>query len=77
MDRLWAEEAEKRVREIEEGKVTLLDGHQALQEIREGLRANLEESVTEALNRVYSGGDSTLDPSLAQLQSAPLPGDDW
>lgn len=38
---------------------------------------NLEESVTEALNRVYSEEDSTLDPSLARLQSASLPEDDW
>lgn len=38
MDRLWAEEAERRVQEIEDGKVTLLDGHQVMQEIRDRLR---------------------------------------
>ena len=37
-DRLWAEEAEKRIREIEDGEVTLLDGHQVVQEIRDRLR---------------------------------------
>ena len=38
IDRLWAEEAERRVREIEDGTVTLLDGHEVLHEIRERLR---------------------------------------
>ena len=27
IDRFWAEEAEKRVKEIEDGTVTVLDGH--------------------------------------------------
>ena len=38
IDRLWAEEAERRVREIEDGTVTLLDGHEVLHEIRQRLR---------------------------------------
>lgn len=48
-----------------------------LRALSEYVSANLEDSVTEALNRVYSGEDSTLDPSLARLQSASLPEDDW
>ena len=35
IDRLWAEEAEKRVREIEDGTVTLLDGSEVFREIRD------------------------------------------
>jgi putative addiction module component (TIGR02574 family) len=38
IDRLWAEEADRRVKEIEDGRVTLLDGHEVLHEIRERLR---------------------------------------
>ena len=38
IDTLWAEEVEKRAREIEDGRVSLLDGHDVLQEIRERLR---------------------------------------
>lgn len=38
LDRLWAEEAEGRVQEIEDGTVTLLDGQEVLQEIRQRLR---------------------------------------
>ncbi|MCP5116003.1 MAG: addiction module protein [bacterium] len=38
IDRLWAEEAERRVKEIDEGTVTLLDGHEVLQEARARLR---------------------------------------
>ncbi len=34
IDRLWAEEAERRVKEIEDGTVTLLDGDEVLQEAR-------------------------------------------
>ena len=34
IDRLWIEEAEKRVREYEEGKIKSLDGEQVLREIR-------------------------------------------
>lgn len=37
IDRLWAEEAERRVREVEDGTVTLLDGHGVLEEIRQRL----------------------------------------
>jgi hypothetical protein len=38
IDRLWAEEAERRVREIEDGTVELLDGHAVMQEARARLR---------------------------------------
>ncbi len=38
IDLLWAEEAERRVREIDDGTVTLLDGHEVLREARERLR---------------------------------------
>lgn len=41
IDRLWAKEAERRVQEIEDGKVTLLDGHQVMQEIRDRLRRGI------------------------------------
>lgn len=35
IDRLWAEEAEKRVREYEEGKVESLNGDMVIKEIRD------------------------------------------
>ncbi len=35
IDRLWAAAAERRVKEIEDGTVKLLDGPEVLQEIRE------------------------------------------
>ncbi len=38
IDRLWAEEAERRVQEIEDGTVTPLDGEAVLQEVRQRLR---------------------------------------
>ncbi len=38
VDRLWAEEAERRVKEIDDGTVTLLDGHEVMQEARVRLR---------------------------------------
>ena len=34
IDRLWAEEAERRVKEIDEGTVELLDGDEVLREAR-------------------------------------------
>ncbi len=37
IDRLWAEEAERRVKEIEDGTVELLDGREVLREVRERL----------------------------------------
>ena len=37
IQRLWVEEAERRVQEIEDGSVTLLDGPTVLQEARERL----------------------------------------
>ena len=38
IDRLWAEEAEKRVREYEEGKIKAIDGEQVFREIRDRIR---------------------------------------
>ena len=38
IDRLWAEEAERRVQEIEDGTVTPLDGGAVLREVRQRLR---------------------------------------
>jgi metal-responsive CopG/Arc/MetJ family transcriptional regulator len=35
------------------------------------------EGVTEALNRVYAEGRSTLDKGLLRLQSASLPREKW
>jgi len=35
VDRLWTEEAEKRVKEYEEGKIKSLDGTNVIMEIRE------------------------------------------
>lgn len=37
IDQLWAEEAEKRVREYEEGKIEASDGEQVFKEIRDRL----------------------------------------
>jgi len=38
VDRLWAEEAEKRVQEYEEGKIEAIDGKQVFREIRDRLK---------------------------------------
>ncbi|MEM7352773.1 MAG: addiction module protein [Acidobacteriota bacterium] len=38
VDRLWAEEAERRVKEIDDGTVTLLDGHEVMAEARARFR---------------------------------------
>lgn len=38
IDRLWVEEAERRVKEIEDGTVALLDGDEVMQEARARLR---------------------------------------
>ena len=38
IDRLWADEAERRVKEIDDGAVTLLDGNEVIQEARARLR---------------------------------------
>ncbi len=45
--------------------------------LREFLEDRLERTVTERLDEVYAGGESTLDPALARLQSASLDRDDW
>ncbi|MFA5806637.1 MAG: addiction module protein [Melioribacteraceae bacterium] len=37
MDRLWSKEAEKRVKEYEEGKIKAIDGEQVFREIRSKL----------------------------------------
>jgi predicted DNA-binding protein len=41
------------------------------------LRDHERQSVTAALDRIYSEEPSSLDPVLAQLQSAILPKDEW
>jgi metal-responsive CopG/Arc/MetJ family transcriptional regulator len=46
----------------------------ALQSYVESHRA---EDITEALNRIYSQEDSSLDPILAALQARALPRNDW
>ena len=38
LDQLWANEAETRVQQIEQGEITLLDGEAVLQEVRNALR---------------------------------------
>jgi putative addiction module component (TIGR02574 family) len=38
IDALWAEEAERRLREIDEGKVQLMDGEQVMRELRARLK---------------------------------------
>ncbi len=37
VNRLWAEEAEKRIREYDEGKVDAIDGEKVFKEIRDRL----------------------------------------
>jgi putative addiction module component (TIGR02574 family) len=37
IDRLWAKEAEKRVKEYEQGKIKAIDGEQVFKEIRDRL----------------------------------------
>jgi putative addiction module component (TIGR02574 family) len=37
IDHLWAQEAEKRIKEYEEGKVEAIDGEQVFREIRDRL----------------------------------------
>ena len=41
------------------------------------VEAHRAEDITEALNRIYSEEDSSLDPVLAALQARALPRDDW
>lgn len=38
VDRLWAEEVEKRVKEYDEGKIEAIDGEQVFKEIRDRLK---------------------------------------
>lgn len=45
--------------------------------LSEFVSTRMEDSVTDALNRVYAKESSELDPSLARLQNASLPEDDW
>ena len=45
--------------------------------IEEYLRAQRDDFVTEALNRIYGEEDSSLEPALAALQAVALPRDDW
>jgi metal-responsive CopG/Arc/MetJ family transcriptional regulator len=41
------------------------------------IRAHHNEAVTEALNRICGEEDSSLDSTLAALQSSAIRGDDW
>lgn len=41
------------------------------------VQAHRADDITEALNRVYSKEDSSLDPVLAALQARALSRDDW
>lgn len=36
-----------------------------------------EEDITDALNEVYAGNDSAVDPVLNQLQWLALPNEEW
>lgn len=45
--------------------------------LSEYLEDRLDRRVTERLNEVYADQSSELDPTLARLQSASLPGDEW
>lgn len=38
IDRLWAKEAEKRVKEYKEGKIKAIEGEQVFREIRDRIR---------------------------------------
>jgi putative addiction module component (TIGR02574 family) len=38
IDKLWAEEAEKRVKEYKEGKIEALDGEQVFREIKDRIK---------------------------------------
>src|SRR6185436_18983260 len=53
---------------------TLDSADDVLMAVEERARA---EEITEALNRIYSREDSSLDPVLAALQTRALPRDDW
>ncbi|MEW6702720.1 MAG: addiction module protein [Bacteroidota bacterium] len=39
IDRLWSKEAEKRVKEYEEGKIKAIDGKQVFREIRNRIKS--------------------------------------
>jgi metal-responsive CopG/Arc/MetJ family transcriptional regulator len=41
------------------------------------LKAHDKNGITQALDRVYTAEDSTLDPAVARLQSSALSRDDW
>ena len=41
------------------------------------VQSHRDDDITEALNRIYSEEDSSLDPVLAALQSRALSRDDW
>lgn len=38
IDRLWAEESEKRIKEYEEGKIKTIDGEQVFREIKDRVK---------------------------------------
>jgi predicted transcriptional regulator len=45
--------------------------------IDEYLDSHSEETVTAALNDLYAGHESALDPALGRRQAAALPAEDW
>jgi metal-responsive CopG/Arc/MetJ family transcriptional regulator len=45
--------------------------------IKSYIEAHRDDGVTEALNQLYATESSSLDPVVAQLQSASIPGDEW
>lgn len=45
--------------------------------VEEYLAHHQREGVTERLDRVYAGEDSSLDPVLRQMQFASLPKEEW
>lgn len=45
--------------------------------VRRFVEEHSNDEITEALNRVYDGVDSTLDPVLAAMQFASLGDEEW
>ena len=45
--------------------------------VRRYVEEHSNDQITEALNRVYDGVDSSLDPVMAAIQAASLGDEDW
>lgn len=41
------------------------------------VRAHRDDQVTEALDRLYANESSELDPTMAAIQAASLPAEEW